>query len=436
MRNSQINIAVWRRGGNALLLSAMLLLMVVDTSLMSLMTIIFFGDSAVALNLMICFCIIIFFVGIAFLQKDLSILALLATIIVFFVSYYLYFIFGANRPLSFNALGSYYGVLTVIVFYVLAKRNLLSAAMKILFCIYAGYLVLYVVTVLVYGPEVFSRFISEKASAILTDQERGTRLFMHLGAAAYVSMYSVSKLQEVRPHYLATFGLAAFAMYLSASRFFILCVAMVFVFYVVTRRLKFVQYLCFFVYLSVSTYLIIGVFDSDFNPYTFSNTDMSILARRYEYDIIVEYIRQYPFFGIGLPDGSLGLIHYIGQVVYPTDIGIVGIWFQFGLVGVAVFGVVVSYICFIQNVERTSAVLGAADARTLSLTGCILGLYGATSDLFGGFAPLVCLILANTFYNSRLFATVKERPLRFLARRQLGRLQSPPSAHTPKIGSV
>ncbi len=395
----------------AFLLSAMSILLVVDISVISYFTIIFFGDTAVGPCLMVCFCVILLFAGIALFERDIFILTVFAAIIAFFLFYYLYFIFGANRPLNFNALGSYYSVLAVVVFYVLAKRNLLPAAMKILFYVYTAYLMAYPIIVFLYAVGAID-IESKKTFVVLVDQERGARLFLYEGAAAYVAMYSMSKLQEkFRSSYLVVFGLASFAAYLSMSRVFILCSVFVLALYAATRRLKLVQRVCFLAYLLVALYLVIGIFDPSFNPYSFSDTDTSTLARRNEYEILVPYIRNFPFLGIGLPDATPGLTQYLGAVAYPSDVGIIGVWFMYGLVGVLVIGVLIVYISCIQNLDRSSSVLGAANARTLSLTGCIIGLYEITShDLYGRSALIFSLIFANTLYNARLFAAMRRQP--------------------------
>src|SRR6478672_420673 len=128
---------------NFALLSLMCILLISDTATRSYFSIIFFGDEAFGTFLKVSFGVILIFTAIACFQRDINILAVFAVIVAFFVSYYLYFIIGTGRPINFNSLGGYYGVLTVIVFYELAKRNLLPAAMKIIFFVYVAYLLAY-----------------------------------------------------------------------------------------------------------------------------------------------------------------------------------------------------------------------------------------------------------------------------------------------------
>ena len=401
---------------NVALLSLMFILLISDTATRSYFSIIFFGDDAFGAFLKVSFGVILIFTAIACFQMDIIILAVFAAIVAFFVSYYLYFIIGAGRPTNFNSLGGYYGVLTVIVFYELAKRNLLPAAMKIIFFVYVAYLVAYTLLSLGDLVGIDISLASKKVTIDISDPSRRGRLYIFHGAAAYVAMYSASKLWEkFRIRYLMTFALAFFAAYLSMSRVFMICLVVVSLLFVVTRRLTLVQRFSFFGYLLVSAYLIFGIFDPSFNPYWFGATDSSTLAREYQYVTVAQYIREFPLFGVGLPDATEGLTQYLGRIIFPSDLGIVGVWFQFGIVGTAVIGGLAMYIICFQNIERSSAVLGEVNARTLSLTGCVIGL-GGCHDLYVGMAILFSLIFANTLYNARLFAAIKRRSQRTFAR--------------------
>jgi O-antigen ligase/polysaccharide polymerase Wzy-like membrane protein len=412
-----------------LLLGIALILMVFDTATQSLFNIIFFGDNALGPSLLICFCVIVFFAAIAILERDIYILTLFAVVIALLLFYYLYFIFGTNRPQNFNTLGSYYGWLMFIVFYVLAKHGLLPAAMKPLFFVYGAYLVMYLALVGLSDTALLSAIISKKFTFILTDEGRGTRIFMHSAAAAYVAMYSTAKLQEqIRLRYIATLGLASCALYFSFSRGLIICVGSIFLLYIITRRMKYVQYFSFIAYLLVAVYLSVGVFEPSFNPYLISKSDTSAVARAYEFQVAVPYIRQYPFFGIGLPDAQTGLTYYLGMGdINIDDLGIIGIWLTFGLVGVGIIGIGAVYLCCMQNLKRSTAVLGLTNARALSLIGCVLGLYAVmANNLLTSSGLLFSLIFANTLYNSRLFAAMRRTSRPVFARGQFRRLQPTP----------
>ena len=174
---------------------------------------------------------------------------------------------------------------------------------------------------------------------------------------------------------------------------------MVFLLYLSTRRMKLVQRVSFIGNLLIAAYLMYGIFDPGFNPYWFGTTDDLTLARAYEFDVVAEYVRNAPVFGIGLPDATEGLTHFLGKVIFPSDLSIVGIWFQFGIVGVVLLGIAPVYISCIQDVRLSSPLIGEVDARTLSLAGCVIGLIGGM-DLYIGSALLFSLIFANTLYNA------------------------------------
>ena len=122
---------------DAALLLLTLVLVISDTMTRSYFSIIFLGDSSYGEFLAVNFGIILLFAGIAAFQGDLFILIIFLATATFFLCYYLYFIVSADRPLNFNSLGSYYGVLAIIVFYVLARHKLLPLTMRIIFLVYA-----------------------------------------------------------------------------------------------------------------------------------------------------------------------------------------------------------------------------------------------------------------------------------------------------------
>jgi hypothetical protein len=410
---------------SVLLLVACSIFLIVDTGVMSFGEIILFGDAALAPSLAICVGVVICFAGIAFVQKDLFILAFFGGWLVFYLFYYLYFVIGADRPINFNALGVNYGSFSVVLFFVLAKRALLPATMIIMFYVYASYLFMYSVFAAMNDAGVVFSIISNKATIFIPDPGRGVRIFMHPTAAVYVGMYSIAQLQEkFLIRFVVTLGLSICALYFSMSRGLIICTGAISVLYLLTKKMTVVQYFSFIMYLIIAVYLITGVFDSLFNPYFFDNSDTSVTARSYEYQIAVPYIREYPLLGLGLPDGDEGLTHYLGRVVFPSDLGIVGIWLTLGLVGVFLIGGLCIYLCCFQNIKRSSAVLGQANARTLSLTGCVIGLYAVmANNLLGGAAPLFSLIVANTLYNAALVATMRQTsPHVINAARRSGRL--------------
>ena len=385
---------------DAALLLLLLVLVISDTMTRSYFSIIFLGDSSFGEFLTVNFGIILLFAGIAALQGDLFILLIFIATAIFFLCYYLYFIVSADRPLNFNSLGGYYGVLAVIVFYVLARHKLLPLTMRIIFLVYVAYLAAYAMLSLAGLLGLQVSFASEKVTVDIADTDRENRVFMLQAAAIYVAAYSVSKLQErIQIGYILTLALAGIAAYLSATRTLILCSLLVFILYLSTGRMKLVQRVSFIGNLLIAIYLMYGIFDPGFNPYWFGTIDDSTLARAYEFDVVAEYVRNAPVFGIGLPDATEGLTHFLGKVIYPSDLSIVGIWFQFGIVGMVLLGIAPVYISCIQDLRRSSQLIGEVDARTLSLAGCVIGLIGGM-DLYLGSALLFSLIFANTLYNA------------------------------------
>jgi hypothetical protein len=61
--------------------------------------------------------------------------------------------------------------------------------------------------------------------------------------------------------------------------------------------------------------------------------DISANARVIQTIVAIQNIKDYPYFGIGMiSSGERGLEYYYGRI-YPSDIGIIGVAFKFGLIG-------------------------------------------------------------------------------------------------------
>ena len=165
------------------LLLLTLVLVVSDTMTRSYFSIIFLGNSSYGEFLAVNFGIILLFAGIAAFQGDLFILIIFLATATFFLCYYLYFIVSADRPLNFNSLGSYYGVLAIIVFYVLARHKLLPLTMRIIFLVYAWYLAAYAILSQAGLLGLQVSFASQKAMVDIADTDRENRVFMLQAAA-------------------------------------------------------------------------------------------------------------------------------------------------------------------------------------------------------------------------------------------------------------
>ena len=185
---------------------------------------------------------------------------------------------------------------------------------------------------------------------------------------------------------LLTLCLAAAAIALSISRVLIVTDAVVVLLFFAVRRPTMNSSAAFGVYVALAIYLCWGIVFSDFNPFDFSSTDSSTLYRRGEFTIMAEYIRQNPLFGIGLYDNVEGLAYLTGRaLLFPSDIGIVGTCFMFGVTGAIFFGIFPAIICCFQRVRGHSQTLPRVERTALLLVGASVGIYSATAmTMFNG----------------------------------------------------
>jgi hypothetical protein len=344
-------------------------------------------------------------------QRDVAALLVFLGILLFFVLYMFVFSIKSGREINWNAMAQTYGLLGFIVFYEIGKRQLFPRLLRVMYFMLTIYLVWYVVKAILYYAGLIDVIEPPEIYTVLHDQERGQRLFLAGALATFVWTYALTHMQErfTLGHFLA-FALAVSASALSISRVFLAVNLAVFLLYFFTRNIRLVSIATFAMYILVALYLMTGIFDTSINPFDISSTDTTTLYRKYEYDVMVTHIHEDPVIGIGLYDSNAGISYYVGRMLFfPSDIGIIGVWMMFGLIGVLLLGFLPAYICCFPRASIHNTGMSNADLRTLSLTGCCIGLYASTSmNMINGpdsliFSLILAHFLISIFYGSKRF---------------------------------
>lgn len=246
------------------------------------------------------------------------------------------------------------------------------------------------------------------APLILEDIERGERLFNYTGAAAFawfIYLYRFKTTFQTKSFvYLMICGAS---IYLTQSRVFILFVILVSMLYVLNLSTSTMRRMILSVIFIVSIPTFYAVFDTNFNPYSWFSSDTSGFARSLEYDTARQLIREHWFFGVGIAPGSEELEAVTGSKTFAAgDLGAFGIWYDWGLIGLALFGIA-SWICCMPIKGM------GTDTWPLFLTGCLIAGYGCSAPIVfypaGAtfFAVLLGLWLAS---RQRMPASVEPRP--------------------------
>ena len=373
-----------------------------DVVIQSRMYVFAFGTESRALFFSAALIVVCVFVFINFIDGDhLPILVFLALTIYLLLQH---FAFSLRTGIEFNlnVLAQCYGFLSFSIFYALSRRGMLRASLNLVFFVASVYLVVYCVVASLYYLGVIGDLTSADVYTVLADRERGNRLFLANGHATFVLMFSIVYLVERRTvGVLLTLCLAVAAITLSISRVLIATDVLVVLLFLAVRRPVMISSVAFGIYAALAIYLCWGIV-FDFNPFEFSSTDSSTLYRRGEFTIMAEYIRQNPLFGIGLYDNVEGLAYLTGRsLLFPSDIGIVGTCFMFGVTGAVMFGILPAVICCFQRVRDHDSILPRAERTALLMVGAAVGIYSATAmTIFNG-ADSTCFgILLATWLRS------------------------------------
>jgi hypothetical protein len=317
-----------------------------------------------------------YFTARAFMRVDFLELSIFVSIAALSFFYLASFSAEFNTEMNANALAWIYGVVSFIVFYQFIRSGQLPLIVNLIFYYAMTYTILYLVTVIFLISETFPRGAAleylREGHIVLSDVSRGDRLFLVLFMAGFAYLYCLARIRDSFSFlYLILAAIALAAIVLSLSRAFIAVTLLISCLYIVRIPLSIIKVLSFSLFLAVSSYLIYCVLDPLANPYSFSAVDDSTIARRLAFEVARYYIMRYPILGAGYPNEDFTRFERLS----PGDLGPVGIWFMFGLVGLVLY-VYSVYICCFQKPNVNSGQIGARlAAHALTLTGCGVGLY-------------------------------------------------------------
>ncbi len=280
---------------------------------------------------------------------------------------------------------------TFIVFFALSTLGFREYIMKWLVIYGSIYTVLYLLMGLMYAVGVLPQLLL--APLTLNDVERGERLYNYQAASAFVWFYWFNLRAKGGLFGIGMAGVSGLAVLLTLSRVYILCVAFVTVLSLLIQK-KRVGYICFLLLVSAAAIYLYGLIDEQWNPFSFFSGDSSGNTRILEYDAVRYQILAHPLWGIGFISDSDGTAALIGNIFFAAaDVGISGVWWDFGFIGVLIL-LVGSYICC-RPVRGLPTKLG----DTLYLTGCLMAVYGCLAPiiLYPGGAGFFSVILGLSF---------------------------------------
>ena len=281
----------------------------------------------------------------------------------------------AGVEVNINAGFQFFWVLTFVVFF-LTIRDGHGPYLADTLLLYASlYAIVYGILALAFnfglvGADALGILVAE-------DAERGQRLFSYTIASAYAWFGWLYRLRERRT-WLACVMLAVsgLAIYLALSRVVTLCLVLMTFAALRGYTLTSIGKVCIALLLAVSAISLYGVFDIRWNPFELFTSDTSGAFRMWEYDIARDLLREHFALGIGIAPSSEASWQFVKQDFFaPSDLGVLGIWLDLGLAGLACF-LAGSYIACRPGIR-----MNPLRQAPLVLTGCLMAAYGCIAPV-------------------------------------------------------
>lgn len=276
-----------------------------------------------------------------------------ALILLFLAGQHLLFTDRSGAPVNFNVLFNYMPLFGFVVFS--ESRLSIATFARILLVVSAIYTFLY----LVGAPYLEAHFPRDNRTLLPDHEGSGVRVYF-VGAYAMFAVFAALRMRRMPPLLrgaLIVGGISA--VLLSDSRTFLALSILTLGLAVTTNMSRPLRLLLAAGIYGAMVVMLLGVFVPDWNPFGFFN-DQSALTRKTEYTAVVQVIRDHWVSGVGLPTDTAALQTYLRtpryEPVFGSDLGILGPWFDFGLIGLFAFFLAVWVVCLTPSLSRQGEV--------------------------------------------------------------------------------
>lgn len=206
---------------------------------------------------------------------------------------------------------------------------------------------------------------------------RGARIFLYSGLAAITYFYWLVQIRSrVTWTTLSFFLICALASLLSLSRVYLLVIFCLSVVFIVSPKPALLR-LSAATVLGVGTaFVLSGIVIPSFNPFDLFASDVSGAYRALEYEVMRDRIFADPLWGFGMAPTADASKPFLGPyLIFPGDVGSVGVWFEFGFIGL------VLYLIILWRCSTPQRSLPMKYGWPLFLTGTMLTAYGWMTPL-------------------------------------------------------
>lgn len=217
------------------------------------------------------------------------------------------------------------------------------------------------------------------------DGARPPRVFLATMFSTFALFYALTQARETRRYlrWLTLAAIPAAAVFMAQSRTYSAILFLIAILYALRITGRGQRIALALVVLASLLILILGVAVPSWNPFGAFADDSSGAARARAYRVITRIITDHFVTGIGIAPSAKAQQAFIGEPgVFWSDLGVIGIWYTFGLAGLAVY--CVQAMIVVVGVERPQFV-SRPEQETLFLSGMVVGLTAwLTPDIWAG----------------------------------------------------
>ncbi len=309
---------------------------------------------------------------------------------------------SGGRP-DFNAMAAFLPVVAFVFFS--ESRVRMETIGRILAWISVFYAALYVGT-----HDLLIHMNTDAVGGVLAaDGSRAQRLFLAAAWPAYAAFYFALDRKFPTPVRIVCVAIAMAAMLISGSRGFTAMFIIIFALQLAGLTGMMLRVAIFSSFLIALAALLTGLLFTQWNPYALMASDSSASYRASEFLRAIHAIHSYWPLGIGLPDQPQALSHFLRtaryEVIYPSDLGPLGILLMLGVPGLMLC-VALVYFCTIGSASRASSVAVRAVQSTCLLMAAIAWL---SPMLMIEPASVFVGILIGIFVRSRRHEKARDR---------------------------
>lgn len=314
------------------------------------------------------------------LMRGMLLQAILGIIGVGWIFFYtMVFSVNSGIPFTFAAGGEYFGYSFLSLFALTCRDKSFEKLMRWLYVLSIGYAAFYVFASLSVQLGIIDIDAATRVVVTADDAGRGDRLVVASMPFVFATLMTVIRLTRSFS-FTGVFILSLFAVawLLTSSRAIVVALLAVIIAYLFIRRTHLIAtgtIITFLLGLLGSLFL---VFYPDYNPYYLA-TDISGLIRVLSVNIVSDQIGDFWLTGSGIAFGVEAYLPVTGsRYFYPGDIGLIGMLFAYGVIGLMAYCSLVVIGC---RAERFAVAKGCTESlgKSIGLTMCVFALYSLQS---------------------------------------------------------